>query len=77
MSFGFDHGPRNRGGENFLEQLSLLQIFLRWRRLFVPVVMIVIAGAAPNFGGLCVDERNDGVVGYATTLDAVIVNDVA
>lgn len=38
--------------------------------------MIVITGTAADFGRLGVDQGNDGVVGYATTLDTVIVNDV-
>ena len=50
-SFG-GGGARDRGGQNFLEQLGLLQIFLGRGRLLVAVVMIVIAGAAADFGGL-------------------------
>ena len=37
----------------------LLQFFLRRRSLFVPVVVIVIAGAAPYFCSLPIHERND------------------
>ena len=52
---GFNRGSRRGGGENFLEQLGLLQVFLGGRRLFVAIIMIVIAGAAADFGGLCAD----------------------
>lgn len=38
------------------------------------VVMIVIAGAAAHFRGFALQERNNCVIRYAPTLDAVIVN---
>jgi len=55
LGYSFHYRPWHRGGENFLEQLGLLQILLGGGRLFVTIVVIVIAGAAPNLGGICID----------------------
>jgi hypothetical protein len=43
----------------------------------VPVVMIVIASAAADFGRFAAHQRNDGVVGDAAAFDAVVINDVS
>jgi len=43
----------------------------------MPVVMIVIASAAADFGGRAADQRNDSVIGDATAFNAVIVNYIA
>ena len=43
----------------------------------MPIIVVVITGSAPNFSRFSIDERDDGVVGYAATLDAMIVNDIA
>ncbi len=40
-------------------------------------IVIVITGSAPNFSRFAVDERDDGVVGDAATLNAVIIDDIA
>ena len=41
------------------------------------VIVIVITRPAANFGRLRLHQRNDGMVGEAATLDAIIVDDIA
>jgi hypothetical protein len=40
-------------------------------------VMLGIATLAPHFSRIRANQRYDGVVGKATTLDAMIIEDVA
>ena len=56
--------------------LCLLQLFFGGWRLFMTIVVIVIARSAPNLRSLAVKQRNDGVVRDAPALHAVIVNDI-
>ena len=42
----------------------------------MPVIMIVITGAAANLRRLSIDQRHDGMIGDATALDAMVVDDV-
>src|SRR5579871_3475141 len=78
LRFLFRIGGRGRPGsggrQNFLEQFLLLQVFFGRRSLFVAIIMIVIAGAAAHLGRLARKNRDDGVIGYAATLDTVVVN---
>ena len=55
----------------------LLQFFLGWRRLFVTVIVVVIAGAAANFGSLTIHQGYNRVVGNAPALDTVIIDHIA
>ena len=43
----------------------------------MPEVMVAVAGAAANFGGLVVQNRDHRVVHHAFALDAKIVDIVA
>ncbi len=43
----------------------------------MPVIVIVITRSAANFCRLAIHQRDDGVVGKTTALDAVIVNNIA
>jgi hypothetical protein len=64
-------------GEHLVEQGLLARVHLGWRRLFVPVVVIVVACPAANFGGLAVQQRYHRVVHDALALHAKVVDDVA
>ncbi len=41
------------------------------------VCMIVVTGAAADFGHLLLHQGDDRVIGKTAALDAVVVNDVA
>ena len=41
------------------------------------IIVVVIAGPAANFRRVPVHQRDDGMVGYPTTLHAMIVDDIA
>ena len=43
----------------------------------MPVIVIVVAGAASHLCRLPVNERDDCVIGDATALDAMVVDNVA
>jgi hypothetical protein len=43
----------------------------------VPVVVIVVACPAADFGGLAIQQRHHRVVHDALAFDAIIVDDVA
>lgn len=43
----------------------------------MPVIVIVVAGAAANFGGVPVQQRHNGVIGQPPALDAEIVNHIS
>lgn len=43
----------------------------------MPVVMVVVAGAASNLGRLAVHQRHYGMVRNTAALYTVIVNDIA
>lgn len=43
----------------------------------MPVIVIAVAGAATDFGGLPVEQRHNRVVGQPAALDAEIVNHVS
>ena len=42
----------------------------------MPVIVITVAGAAPNFGRLTFQQRHNRVVGQTAALDAEVVNHV-
>jgi hypothetical protein len=56
---------------------SLFQFFLGRRSLLVTIIVVVITRPASNFSRFSIDERHNGMVGYAATLDAMIVDDIA
>ena len=68
---------RVKGRQDFLEELFLLHVFLGGRRLVPAIVVIAVAGAAAHLGGFRLHQGDDGVVGDATALHAVVVNLVA
>ncbi len=43
----------------------------------MPVIMVVIAGPAPNLGRLALHQRHDGMIRNSAALYTVIVNDIA
>ena len=43
----------------------------------MPIVVIVIASSATNFGRIAVEQRDNRMIGDAAALHAVIVNNVA
>lgn len=43
----------------------------------MPVIMIAVAGAATDFGGLPFEQRDNRVIGQPAALDAEIVNHVS
>ena len=43
----------------------------------MPVIVVVITGAAPNLRRLTVDQRNYRMIGDATAFDAVVVDDIS
>src|SRR5262249_51929330 len=64
-------------GQDFVEQCRLAWIDLRRRRLFMPVVVIAMAGPATDLGRLLVDHRNDGVIHNAFAFHAKVIDDIA
>jgi hypothetical protein len=71
-------GTAVRTGQCSLRRLlGLLQFLLGWRGLFVPIVVVVVAGPAADFGRLFLHERNDGMIGKPATLHAKIVDYIA
>jgi hypothetical protein len=80
LGFGFrlDYGGIAGRGvrEHFLEKFRLLQVFLRRRRLFVPVIMVVITRTAADLCRGAVHDRDDRVIRHPAALDAVVVDDV-
>jgi len=43
----------------------------------MPVIVIAVAGAAADFGGLPVEQRHNRVIGEPPALDAEVVNHIA
>ena len=43
----------------------------------MPVIVIAVAGAAADFGGLSVEQRHNRVIGQPPALDAEIVNHIS
>lgn len=43
----------------------------------MPVIVVVVARAAPDLRSLSVYERDDGMIGDATALDAMVVDHVS
>ena len=43
----------------------------------MPVIVIAVAGAAADFGGLPFEQRHNGVIRQPAALDAEIVNHIS
>ena len=77
LCFAFCFRRNSTAGKDSVEQFHLLQVLLRRWNDLSKIGVIVVAGTAPHLGGFPVDNRDNGVIGQAATLDAVIVNNVA
>jgi hypothetical protein len=56
---------------------GFLQIFFRRRRLFVPVIVVVIASPASDLGGLSIHQRHNRMISDPAAFHAVIVDHVS
>ena len=43
----------------------------------MPVIVIAVAGAAADFGGVSVEQGHDGVIRQPAALDAEVVNHIS
>ena len=64
-------------GEHLVEQRGFARIDLGRGRYFVTVIVVVVAGAAADFGGIAAHHRNHGVVHDALALYAEVVDYVS
>src|SRR5437763_1275857 len=54
-----------------------LKFLLRWRRLLVAIIVVVVTSTAAHFRSLPLDYRHNRVVRYAPAFHAVIINYIA
>jgi hypothetical protein len=63
--------------ERLCFRFGLLKLFLGWGRNFVPVIVIVIAGAAANLCCLSIHQGHNRVIRDTATLYTMVVNNIA